>query len=90
MVFGSPLTRRLGPKTSRFTAKLDLSAEQKEKIAAIDKEFAAKAVEINKASQAILSKEQVAARKAAMQKARSSKDKSPEALSARELGNVGN
>jgi len=74
--------RKAPSVTSRFTAKLDLSAEQKEKIAAIDKEFAAKAAEINKDSQAILTKEQVAARKAAMQKARSSKDKSPEARKA--------
>ena len=68
--------------TARFTAKLDLSAEHKEKIAAIDKEFAAKAAEINKASQAILSKEQVEARNAAMKKAKESKDKSPEARKA--------
>lgn len=68
--------------TARFTAKLDLSAEQKEKVAAIDKEFAAKAAEINKASNAVLTKEQVEVRNAAAKKARESKDKSPEARKA--------
>jgi hypothetical protein len=68
--------------TARFTAKLDLSAEQKEKVAAIDKEFAAKAAEINKASNAVLTEEQVEARNAAAKKARESKDKSPEARKA--------
>jgi hypothetical protein len=63
--------------TARFTANLELSAEQKEKVAAIDKEFAAKAAEINKASDAVLTKEQIEARNAAMKKARESKD--PEA-----------
>lgn len=74
--------RKAPSVTSRFTAKLDLSAEQKEKIAAIDKEFAAKAAEINKASAAVLTKEQNEARNAAMKKARESKDKSPEARKA--------
>ncbi|NQV28894.1 MAG: hypothetical protein HQ518_31455 [Rhodopirellula sp.] len=66
--------------TARFTAKLDLSAEQKEKVAGIDKEFAAKAAEIKKATDAILTKEQIEARNAAMKKARESKD--PEARKA--------
>tara|TARA_R110002072_G_scaffold302100_1_gene483891 strand:+ start:48448 stop:49071 length:624 start_codon:yes stop_codon:yes gene_type:complete len=65
--------------TARFTRELDLSAEQKEKVAAIDKEFAAKAAEINKASEAVLTKEQIEARNAVMKAARESKDKSPEA-----------
>jgi len=74
--------RKAPSVTSRFTAKLDLSAEQKEKIGAIDKEFAAKAAEINKASAEVLTKEQNEARNAAMKKARKSKDKSPEARKA--------
>lgn len=65
--------------TARFIKDLDLSAEQKEKVAAIDKEFAAKAAEISKAEAAVLTKEQVEARNAAMKAARESKDKSPEA-----------
>jgi hypothetical protein len=68
--------------TARFVAKLDLSAEQKEKVAAIDKEFAAKADEIRKAETAVLTKEQIEARNAAMKAARESKDKSPEARKA--------
>lgn len=60
--------------TARLVGKLDLSAEQKEKIAAIDKEFAAKFAEVRKAQAAILTKEQVEARVAAMKKARESKD----------------
>lgn len=60
--------------TARFVAKLDLSAEQKEKIAAIDKEFAAKFMEVRKAQISILTKEQVETRNAAMKKARESKD----------------
>ncbi|MDA0808013.1 MAG: hypothetical protein O3B68_08455 [Planctomycetota bacterium] len=68
--------------TARFVARLDLSAEQKEKVAAIDKEFAAKADEIRKAEMAILTKEQIEARNAAMKAARESKDKSPEARKA--------
>ena len=68
--------------TARFTKDLDLSAEQKEKVAAIDKEFAAKAAEISKAEAGVLTKEQVEARAAAMKAARESKDKSPEARKA--------
>jgi Spy/CpxP family protein refolding chaperone len=68
--------------TARLVGKLDLSAEQKEKVAAIDKEFAAKAAEIQKASDAVLTKEQIEARNAAMKSARASKDKSPEARKA--------
>ncbi|MGZ0171139.1 MAG: hypothetical protein ACKVHE_16420 [Planctomycetales bacterium] len=80
-------TKRRGERkapsvTARLVGKMDLSAEQKEKVAAIDKEFAAKAAEINKASTAILSKEQNEARTAAIKKARESKDKSPEARKA--------
>lgn len=71
--------RKAPSVTARFTAKLDLSAEQKEKIAAIDKEFGAKVAAIRKSQSEILSKEQVEARNAAMKKAKESKDKSPEA-----------
>ena len=63
--------------TARFVAKLDLSAEQKEQVAAIDKEFAAKVEEIRKAEESVLTKEQIEARAAAMKKARETKD--PEA-----------
>lgn len=66
--------------TARFVAKLDLSAEQKEQIAAIDKEFAAKFAEIRQAQTSVLTKEQIEARNAAMKKARETKD--PEARKA--------
>lgn len=65
--------RKVPGVTARLVAKLDLSAEQKEKIAAIDKEFADKFAEIRKAQSSILTKEQMEARRAAMQKARESK-----------------
>lgn len=68
--------------TARFVGKLDLSAEQKVKVAAIDKEFAAKVAEVRKAQTAILTKEQIEARNAIMKKARESKDRSPEARKA--------
>ena len=68
--------------TARFLRNIELSAEQKEKVAAIDKEFAAPAEELRKATQSILTKEQQEARRAAFAKARESKDKSPEARKA--------
>lgn len=66
--------------TARFVGKLDLSAEQKEQIAAIDKEFAATFAEIRQAQASVLTKEQIEARSAAMKKARETKD--PEARKA--------
>lgn len=68
--------------SARFLGKIELSPEQKEKVAAIDKEFGAKAAEIRKAQAGILTKEQIAARQAAMKKAKESKDRSPEARKA--------
>ncbi|MDA1162261.1 MAG: hypothetical protein O3B13_04080 [Planctomycetota bacterium] len=72
--------RKAPTATSRFLGKIELSAEQKEKVAAIDKEFAEKFAEFRKAQDSILTKEQVDARAAAMKKARESKD--PEARKA--------
>lgn len=74
--------RKAPSVTARLVGKLDLSAEQKEKVAAIDKEFAAKAAEVRKAQSAVLTKEQIETRNAVMKKARESKDKSPEARKA--------
>lgn len=72
--------RKAPTATSRLLGKIELSAEQKEKVAAIDKEFAEKFAEFRKAQDSILTKEQVDARAAAMKKARESKD--PEARKA--------
>lgn len=74
--------RKAPSVTARLVGKLDLSAEQKEKVAAIDKEFAAKFAEVRKSLSTILSKEQITARNAAAKKAKESKDKSPEARKA--------
>ena len=49
--------------TQRFVAKLELTPEQKEKVAAIDKQFAAKAKELNQQRDKILTDEQKQAQK---------------------------
>ena len=60
-----------GPSvTQRFVAKMELTAEQKEKVAAIDKQFAAKAKELTKQRDDILTDEQKQAQKDATKAAK--------------------
>lgn len=49
--------------TQRFVGKLELTDEQKEKVAAIDKEFAEQLVALNKTKTGILTPEQIQAEK---------------------------
>ena len=68
--------------TARFLEGIELTAEQKEKVAAIDKEFAAKAAEIKKKGDAILTEDQIKARAEAQKAARAAGSKGPDAQKA--------
>lgn len=71
--------RKAPSATARFVGKLDLSAEQKEKIAEIDKEFGGKVAELRKKQTSILTEDQVKARKDAFAAVKKSGKKGPEA-----------
>lgn len=68
--------------TQRFTEKLTLTDAQKEQVAAVDKEFAPKLAEINKARMAILTPEQQQAEKDARKAAKEAGTKGAEAKKA--------
>jgi len=68
--------------TQRFVEKLDLTDAQKEQCAAVDKEFAAKLAEVNKARAAILTDEQKQAEKDARKAAKDAGTKGPAAKKA--------
>lgn len=74
--------RRAPSITARFLQGIELTADQKEKVAAIDKEFAAKAADIRKQSASILTEEQRKARAEAMKAARESGKKGQDAFKA--------
>ncbi|GEM_PF-387783 len=74
--------RRAPSISARFLGDIELSAEQKEKVAAIDKEFAAKAADIRKMTADILTEDQQKARAAAQKAAREAGKKGPEAQKA--------
>ncbi|MBI1310922.1 hypothetical protein GC176_06400 [bacterium] len=68
--------------TARFLGDIELTAEQKEKVAAIDKEFAVKAAEIRKKTDSILTEDQIKARAEAQKAARAAGSKGPDAQKA--------
>lgn len=68
--------------TARFLGDIELTAEQKEKVAAIDKEFAAKAADLRKQTTSILTEDQQKARAAAQKAAREGGKKGAEAQKA--------
>lgn len=65
--------RRAPSVTSRFVKGLELSPEQKEKVAALDKEFGAKLKELAEKRKNLLTEEQKKAQAAAMKEARAAK-----------------
>ena len=68
--------------TQRFVAKMELSDEQKEKVAAIDKQFAERFTAMMKKRDSILTEDQLKARKEAMAQARKDGLKGPDARKA--------
>jgi Spy/CpxP family protein refolding chaperone len=68
--------------TARFLGDIELTAEQKEKVAAIDKEFAAKAADIRKKTESILTEDQIKARAEAQKAARAAGSKGADAQKA--------
>ncbi len=74
--------RRAPSVSARFLGDIELTAEQKEKVAAIDKEFAAKAADLRKQTASILTEDQQKARAAAQKAAREAGKKGQEAAKA--------
>lgn len=74
--------KRTPTVTQRFVAKMELSDEQKTQVAEIDKTFAPKLAEMNKKKEAILTKEQIEAEKAAQKANRTEKKTGAEARKA--------
>ncbi len=74
--------RRAPSVTARFLQGIELSADQKEKVAAIDKEFAAKAAELRKQTASILTEDQRKARADAQKAAREAGKKGADAFKA--------
>jgi len=74
--------QRTPKATQRFVAKMELSDEQKTKVAEIDKTFAPKLADLKKKKDAILTKEQMTAQREAQKAARAEKKKGPEARKA--------
>jgi Spy/CpxP family protein refolding chaperone len=68
--------------TQRFVAKLDLTSEQKQKAAEIDKQFADQVKELNKARTEILTPEQIKAERDAQKSAKDAGKSGPEARKA--------
>lgn len=70
---------KAAPSVVQLPKEVELTAEQKEKIAAINKEFAPKLAEANKKLESILSEDQRKARAEALKKAREEGKKGKEA-----------
>lgn len=81
---------RRGPSvTQKYVAKLELSPEQKEQVAAIDQEFAGKVKELAEKRRAILTPEQQKARQDAMKAAKAAREEGKDAKEIRrELANA--
>lgn len=73
---------KAAPQVVQLPKEIELSAEQKEKVAAINKEFAPKMADANKALNAVLTEDQRKARAEAMKKAREEGKKGKDAAEA--------
>ena len=71
--------RKAPAPTTQILKDIELTADQKEKVAAINKEFAAKAAELQKKQRSILTEEQLKAQQEVMAKAKAAGTKGPDA-----------
>ncbi len=76
---GKKRTPKKPTPTQQFVGKMELTEEQKTKVAEIDKQFADRFAAINKALEDILTEEQKTAQKAAQKAAKEAGKKGPEA-----------